>query len=84
VLYQRRDDWPEQDCLIDWLRHNARCLEIPADRLISGALAESLQTLWRQQPLPQPAATGAAEAAARILGPLAAQGLPEGSVPPPV
>jgi len=82
VLYQRRDDWPEQDCLIDWLRHNTRCLEIPADCLISGALAESLQTLWRQQPLPRPAATGAAEAAARISGPLPAQGLPEGSAPP--
>ncbi len=84
VLYQRRDDWPEQDCLIDWLRHNTRCLEIPADCLISGALAESLRSLWRQQPLPRPAATGAAEAAARMLGPLLAQGLPEGSAPPPV
>ena len=23
VLYQRRDDWPEQECLIEWLQRNA-------------------------------------------------------------
>lgn len=84
ILYQRRDDWPEQDCLIDWLRHNTRCLEIPAGSLRSGVLADSLRMLGRQQPPPRPAATGAAEAAARLLGLLHAQGLPEGSVPPPV
>ena len=84
VLYLRRDDWPEQDCLIEWLRRNATCLEIPADCLLSGALAESLRALWRQQPPPRPAATGAAEAATRMLAPLLAQGLPEGSAPPPV
>ena len=66
VLYQRRDDWPEQDCLIDWLQRHARCREIPADSLVDGALAESLRALWRQQPLPRPAATGAAEAATNI------------------
>ena len=83
VLYQRRDNWPEQDCLIGWLRRNAPCLEIPADCLLSGALTESLRALWEQPPLPRPAATGATEAAARMLGPLLAQGLPEGSAPPP-
>ena len=82
VLYQRRDDWPEQDCLIDWLRGNARCLEIAADCLLDGGLAESLRALWRQPPLPRPAATGAAEAAARILGALPAEGLPEGLTSP--
>ena len=30
VLYLRRDDWPEQECLIEWLQHNSPCLEIPA------------------------------------------------------
>lgn len=66
VLYQRRDDWPEQDCLIGWLQRNATCLEVPADCLLDGALHESLNTLWRRRSPPRPAATGAAEAAARL------------------
>ena len=36
VLYQRRDDWPEQDCLIDWLGQNAASLEIAATDLHTG------------------------------------------------
>jgi hypothetical protein len=77
VLYQRRDDWPEQDCLIGWLRRNANCLEISADRLLDGALHESLNTLWRQRPPPRPAATGAAEAAAWICRRLPSENSPE-------
>ncbi len=84
VLYQRRDDWPEQDCLIEWLQRNATCLEIPADCLLNGALHESLSALWKQQQPPRPAATGAAETAARLVGQLLAESLSEGSVPPPV
>ena len=68
VLYRKRDDWPEQDCLIDWLRRNAACREIPAACLVHGALADSLHALWQQPPRPRPAATGAAAAAARICG----------------
>jgi hypothetical protein len=83
VLYQRRNDWPEQDCLIGWLRRNATCLEIPADSLISGAVHESLVALWRQPPLPRPAATGAAEAAARLAGLLLAEGSSRGIALPP-
>lgn len=83
VLYQRRDDWPEQDCLIGWLQRNATCLEVPADCLTSGALAESLRSLWRQPPPPRPAATGAAEAAARLAGLLFAEGRSMGTALPP-
>jgi len=66
VLYQRRDDWPEQDCLIEWLQRNAPCLEIPADRLHNGALAESLAALWGQTAMRRPSLTGTAEATAAI------------------
>ena len=66
VLYQRRDDWPEQDCLIEWLRRNSPCLEIPADCLHSGSLAESLTALREQTAMRRPALTGAAEATAVI------------------
>ena len=77
VLYRKRDDWPEQDCLIDWLRRNAACREIPAACLVHGALADSLHALWQQPPRPRPAATGAAAAAARICGQLLREYLAE-------
>ena len=57
VLYTRRDDWPEQDCLIEWLNENARCGEVSETALMSGRLAEALADLWQQPmpPLPKPA-----------------------------
>jgi len=63
VLYLRRDDWPEQDCLIDWLKDNARCSEISEDDLVSGRLSDRLGALWRQAERPLPVADGAREAA---------------------
>ena len=45
VLYQRRHDWPEQDCLIEWLQALARCAEISADELISGDFARTLDAV---------------------------------------
>jgi hypothetical protein len=66
VLYQRRTDWPEQDCLIEWLNGNARALEVSAAQLASGALAESLARLWTQTLPPTPRSPGAATAAALI------------------
>jgi hypothetical protein len=66
VLYQRREDWPEQDCLIEWLRQNSPCLEISADSLQTGLPAERLTALWGQTATRRPALTGAAEAAAAV------------------
>ena len=66
VLYQRRDDWPEQDCLIEWLQRNLPCLEISAEGLQTGSLAKSLKALWGQPATQRPALTGAAEATAAI------------------
>jgi len=66
VLYLRRDDWPEQDCLIDWLKHNARCCEIGEEVLMSGVLRESLEKVWQQVAPALPCPAGAAEAAALI------------------
>ncbi|MBS1228514.1 MAG: hypothetical protein H6R17_1791 [Proteobacteria bacterium] len=67
VLYLRRDDWPEQDCLIDWLKLNARCVEIGKDELTSGQLQSALAALWQQSSPPAPLADGAAEAAALLV-----------------
>ena len=66
VLYLRRDDWPEQDCLIDWLKINARCCEIGDEVLTSGDLREALEKVWQQVAPAQPCPTGAAQAAALI------------------
>lgn len=71
VLYQRRDDWPEQESLIDWLRTQARCLEIDGAALESGALRGPLEALWALPAPPRTQATGAAEAAALIAQALA-------------
>lgn len=68
VLYQRRDDWPEQDCLIDWLHHNARCVEISAADLQSGNLAPALDHVLSSPVPPQPAPDGIEQAAAHIAG----------------
>ena len=63
VLYQRRSDWPEQDCLIEWLEQHARCREVGADALRSGDLADTLTELWRRPAPPAPRPTGIAEVA---------------------
>lgn len=67
VLYQRRDNWPEQDCLIDWLQGHGRCQEVEGLRLYTGELAMALEALWCQPALPPVAAGGADEAATALL-----------------
>ncbi len=66
VLYVRRDDWPEQDCLIDWLEKNARCAEIGETELMSGRVLPILEQLWQQRRPAVPCPDGAVEAAERI------------------
>jgi len=66
VLYVRRDDWPEQDCLIDWLKINARCRETDAVELASGRLQTALADLWQQHLPPPPIPAGAQETAALV------------------
>jgi hypothetical protein len=69
VLYVRRNDWPEQDCLIEWLEQNACCRETPFTTLLRGELRDDLERLWRQtRPLPTltPSPRGADEAARLI------------------
>ena len=66
VLYVRRDDWPEQDCLIDWLEKHARCAEVGEAELMTGTLQPALERLWQQSRPAIPRPDGAAEAAERI------------------
>lgn len=66
VLYQRRDDWPEQDCLIDWLQAHARCVEITEDNLASGNLGGALDSGLSAAAPPAPSFDGAARAARAV------------------
>jgi UDP-N-acetylglucosamine:LPS N-acetylglucosamine transferase len=66
VLFQRREDWPEQDCLIDWLEQHGRCGEIDAEDLLRGHLSRALEQLWQSPERPAPVANGARQAAERI------------------
>jgi len=69
VLYQRRDDWPEQDCLIEWLHANARAAEIGADELRAGALGAAVEAVFGAPRPPVPAPDGI-ERAAQFLAAL--------------
>ena len=66
VLYLRRDDWPAQDVLIDWLKIDARCCEISETSRRSGYLRVTLDKVWQLAAPDQPCPTGAAQAAAMI------------------
>ena len=66
VIYQRREDWPEQDSLIEWLHANCACREVAAHILQTGQLAAELAQL-SQQPSPQIPSASGSEQAARYL-----------------
>lgn len=67
VIYQRRKNWPEQDCLIEWLISNSRCVEIEEEKLLSGRLAAAIDCILNQTPPPAPKAGGIAQAAKAII-----------------
>lgn len=71
VIYQRRENWPEQDCLVDWLQANARCKEISAIDLAAGNLGAALAAV-RQTAVPiekheAPTFAGAEMAASHLV-----------------
>jgi hypothetical protein len=66
VLYQRREDWPEQECLIEWLHGNARCVEISAAELHGGKLAAALDTTLHSAAPPRPTSDGIEQAAQHL------------------
>jgi hypothetical protein len=67
LLYLRREDWPEQDFLIDWLQVHGRCRQVSEDELLAGRLQVALESLWSQAAPPTPQPSGAEEAAAALL-----------------
>ena len=65
VLYQRRKDWPEQDCLIAWLQEYGRCQAIGEDELLRGFLETALAQVW-QAPAPPPPTTSTSASASKL------------------
>lgn len=63
VLYQRREDWPEQECLIEWLAQHGRCREVAEQDLVQGQLGEQLTQLWATPAPTAPLPDGARQAA---------------------
>lgn len=62
MLYLRRPDWPEEDCLIDWVQDNNRVAEITRVEADSGNFAEALEKIWQAAPPPPPLPTGIQQA----------------------
>ncbi len=64
VLYVERDDWPEQQVLVAWLKENARCAKLTTEVLEEGHFQEALAFLLAQPakaPIQQNGATIAAQ-----------------------
>ncbi|MBI5921495.1 MAG: hypothetical protein HY847_07560 [Betaproteobacteria bacterium] len=70
MLYLRRPDWPEEACLIDWVRDHNRTMEITRTVADSGDLAGVLEKIWQAAPPPIPQPAGIRQACdylARLL-----------------
>lgn len=68
LLYVRRDAWPEEIYLVEWLQANGHCLEVERAALLCGEIGGRLEKLL-SQPSPAPvAATGVGEAAEILAG----------------
>lgn len=63
LLYMPRPDWPEEDCLAEWLQVYGRCAPIGHEQVLRGELREQLEQMWAQPIPPAPQPTGAEEAA---------------------
>lgn len=65
LLYLRREHWPEQDVLIEWLERNAAAAEVSPTDFAAGDVMSLLEGLW-QAPRPPVVANGAETAAAYL------------------
>jgi hypothetical protein len=68
VLYVKRNDWPEEPYLVEWLKRHGRCTEIDRERLEQGEVLELLETLWAMPAPPPVAPTGIEQAADDLHG----------------
>lgn len=67
VLYVSRHDWPEEACLVSWLRQQGQCLEISRQAFESGSLGNALDDLLSRSRPSHVAPTGIAQATDYLL-----------------
>ncbi len=66
VLFVRRNDWPEEPHLVEWLLAHGRAREIARENLDSGRFIEDWRVLLEMPATTPPLASGAEEGAAAI------------------
>ncbi|MDD5176872.1 MAG: hypothetical protein PHQ05_10660 [Sterolibacterium sp.] len=66
VLYLRRPDWPEEPCLIEWLKAHSRSAEITRAEAHSGMFVHRLEEVWNTACPARPHPHGITEACACI------------------
>lgn len=66
VLYVRRDGWPEEPYLAQWLETRGRVARLEGSALAEGRLGPALDTLIARTPPPAVEAAGAGEAASLV------------------
>lgn len=64
LVYMRRPDWPEETCLIEWLRHHLPCRE--ARRGDPSALASAIRAVMGEPP-PRACSPGGIDTAVRHI-----------------
>jgi hypothetical protein len=67
ILYLRRPDWPEEPCLVDWLRLHGRAGEITREQALRGDLLPTLEALWALPAPPRPTPTGVVQVTEALL-----------------
>lgn len=70
VLYLQRPDWPESECLEDWLHQNTRAAILPPAAGVSGDLLPAVEELLARPAPARPRADGIVEALRLINGAL--------------
>jgi hypothetical protein len=67
ALYLRRPEWPEEPCLVDWLRLHGRAGEITREQAQRGDLLPTLEALWALPAPPRPMPTGVVQITEALL-----------------
>lgn len=67
VLYVKRNDWPEEPYLVEWLHRHGRCREVTRDRFVHGRFAEELEMLLDMPPMAPVEPRGIREAADLLM-----------------
>lgn len=71
LIYSRRDDWPEEPHLSNWLRRHTRAAAVAPEQMRHGDIGPALASLW-EMPNPTPAEPSGIDEAVEILAGLLA------------